>query len=144
MAQALEQDSASMLEILASMEASIVFRAVRICSIFFDFEQEHRQDKENFQPSFIRPRLRVDTRSNALEMTWVRRVATREVQTETSGKNRYGKTYANKSDKGLINLRVKYEYIKKGKLTDIPNLLSKINPNEFKSLVLKSSQFFIY
>lgn len=144
MAQALEQDSASMLEILASMEASIVFQAVRICSIFFDFEQEHRQDKENFQPSFIRPRLRFDTRSNALEMTWVRRVATREVQTETSGKNRYGKTYAIKSDKGLINLRVKYEYIKKGKLTDIPNLLSKINPNGFKSLVLKSSQFFIY
>lgn len=128
MAQALEQDSSSMLEILASMEASIVFRAVRICSIFFEFEKENRKDKEHFQASFIRPRVRFDTRSNTLEMAWVRRVATQEVQTETSGKNRYGKTYAIKTDKGLINLRVKYEYIKKGKADRYPESTFKNQP----------------
>ncbi len=128
MAQALEQDSSSMLEILASMEASIVFRAVRICSIFFEFEKENRKDKEHFQASFIRPRLRFDTRSNTLEMTWVRRVATQEVQTEATGKNRYGKTYVIKTDKGLINLRVRYEHIKKGKTDRYPESTFKNQP----------------
>lgn len=128
MAHALDEDATSMLEILANMEASIVFRAVRICSIFFEFEKDNKKDKDNKQVSFIRPRLRFDLRRNTLEMSWVRRVAKQRVYDENSQKKYFGKIYTLKTENGPIALEVYYEYIKRGKSDRYPDSIFKNQP----------------
>ena len=70
-AQTLYVDKLRMLNALAVMQASIACRAVRTCDMYFDWMKKRRgTDKE----TYLRPRVRIDSRYFTVEMAWVESV----------------------------------------------------------------------
>ena len=71
-ARTLYVDKLRMLNALAVMQASIACRAVRTCDMYFDWMKKRRgTDKE----TYLRPRVRIDSRYFTVEMAWVRRLS---------------------------------------------------------------------
>lgn len=118
-AKALYLDKIRVLDALAVMQASIVFRAVRACDTYFDwFKKRQGTDKE----SFIRPRIRIDKRYSTVEMAWVRRMSKSKPHKEKTDshtgnesiKNR-GLEFTIQTQNGQLDVFCWYVYIKRGK-----------------------------
>lgn len=118
-AKALYIDKVRVLDALAVMQASIVFRAVRACDIYFEwFKKRRGTDKE----SFVRPRIRIDKRYSTVEMAWVRRMSKSKPHKEKTDshagdgaiKNR-GLEFTIQTQNGQLDVFCWYVYIKRGK-----------------------------
>lgn len=114
-AQTLYVDKLRMLNALAVMQASIACRAVRTCDMYFDWMKKRRgTDKE----TYLRPRVRIDSRYFTVEMAWVRRLSKSKPSSQNAksqiNDSKVGRAFTIKTESGMLDVFAWYKYIKKG------------------------------
>lgn len=114
LAATLYLDKLRLLNAVAIIQASIVYRAVRACDLFFEWKKRQNGTKER---TYLRPRVRVNKEYSTVEMVWVRAVSKSTPagfgQSESNGDS-YGRTFEVKRDDGAVKVHSWYQHLKKG------------------------------
>ena len=115
-AKTLHVDKLRVLNALAVMQASIVFRAIRACDLFFKMAD---RTKSTENQTYLRPRVRIDKKYSTVEMAWVRRLSkstpgsTYNPPAKSNGKTK-GRAFSIQTEKGPVDVFTWYSYIRKG------------------------------
>lgn len=144
-------DKTRLLNAVAVMQASIIYRAVAACDMYFEWQKKANESGDR---SYIRPRIRVDKRYGTVEMSWVRRLSKSSPtkpgdhfdSRESIGR---GKQFRIMTDKGSQTVFIWYSRLKTLKSGDYgvsifknePAIIQKLGPIvESKLSLLRKEQ----
>lgn len=115
-AKTLLVDKLRVLNALAVMQASIVYRAIRACDLYFKMIERTKSTENR---TFVRPRIRLDKKYSTVEMAWVRRLYKEKPANGTdaikkaSGESK-GRAFHIQTEKGTMEIFTWYSYLRKG------------------------------
>lgn len=113
-AKALFIDKTRLVTALAVMQASVACRAVRACDVYFDWMKKRAgTDKQ----TYLRPRIRIDSRYQTVEMSWVRRLSKSHVTRRgesVNEKGKVGRAFFVNTNQGSVTVFSWYDYLKRG------------------------------
>lgn len=120
-------DKTRLLDAVSVIQASIAYRAVRACRIYFDWMKK-RSGTDKM--TYLRPRVRIDSRYQTVEMSWVRRLSKTSIAKpgDKPSKGNVGRSFQIKTDKGTLTVFTWYEYLKKGQKDRYSNQIFKDEP----------------
>lgn len=134
LAQSLFVDKTRLLNAIALMQASIYYRAIRACEMYFEWMHKRKGTETQ---TYLRPRVRLDSRYMTVEMAWVRRLSKMKPAKSTDKidpKSKIGRTFQLQTDKGLMTVFTWYEYLKKRAKDRYPESIFKDQPEWVKKL----------
>ncbi len=123
-------DKTRLLNAVTVMQASIIFRAVAACDMYFDWQKKANESGDR---SYIRPRIRVDKRYGTVEMSWVRRLSKSSPTKpgdhfDSRGSIGRGKKFRIMTDKGSQTVFIWYSRLKTLKSGDYGSSIFKTEP----------------
>lgn len=129
-AKTLFVDKIRVLNALAVIQVSIVYRAVRACDLYFRMME---RTKSTDSQTYIRPRVRFNKKYSTVEMAWVRRLSKSkpsnpDMPFKKSDNEKIGRSFSIRTEDGVLDVLAWYQYIKKGDKDRYPDSIFKKEP----------------